>query len=296
MNLRWLSSYIAVVEEGGVTPAARKMFISPQALLQQVNLLEKEAGFQLFHRTSTGMMPTEAGEAFYRECLQLLDTWSNALETCRTIAAHRTVLRIPVMNTVLNPDSTELVCTRYRQLDPNGPEIRYINTLKPNDTWIDDLLENRFDVIKWYKAIDQDPQGTYFEKLEDVQTICICRDDHPLASYDEINLADLDGRHVGTNSAKLSEAMCGQAAELGLSVAFESIPCDRYSIASACERGCLCFVDKRIAASFATLGYQAIPLVAPSTIEVGFACREQDADTYATFFEAVRQERAQGLA
>ena len=51
--------------------------------------------------------------------------------------------------------------------------------------------------------------------------------------------------------------MYGQAAELGLSVAFESIPCDRYSIASACERGCLCFVDKRIAASFATLGYRA---------------------------------------
>lgn len=61
---------------------------------------------------------------------------------------------------------------------------------------------------------------------------------------------------MGTNSAKLSEAMYGQAAELGLSVAFESIPCDRYSIASARERGCLCFVDKRIAASFATLGYR----------------------------------------
>lgn len=70
---------------------------------------------------------------------------------------------------------------------------------------------------------------------------------------------------MGTNSAKLSEAMYGQAAELGLSVAFESILCDRYSIASARERGCLCFVDKRIAASFATLGYRAIPRVADHT-------------------------------
>lgn len=73
---------------------------------------------------------------------------------------------------------------------------------------------------------------------------------------------------MGTNSAKLSEAMYGQAAELGLSVAFESILCDRYSIASARERGCLCFVDKRIAASFATLGYRAIPRVTDHTERV----------------------------
>ena len=291
MNLQWLKSYVIVIDEGGVTAAARKMYISPQALLQQINLFEKEVGFQLLNRTSAGMTPTEAGAAFYQECQQLLKSWASALEECRAIASHASVLRIPVMSSIMSPDSTETICTRYRQLSPTGPEIRYINTSKPNDTWIDDLIEDRFDIIKWYKPVDYALDNIYFEKMADVYTACICRTDHPMAEYAELHISDLANQHIGIISTSLFENLRKQIDAMGETSVFESVASDRYSIVSACERGCICLTDTRIASSFRSLGYRAIPLAAESGIEVGFACKQEKTAAYALFFEAVRQER-----
>ncbi|MBP3701326.1 MAG: LysR family transcriptional regulator, partial [Lachnospiraceae bacterium] len=36
MNQRWLRSYIAVTECGSINKAAERLYISPQALLQQI--------------------------------------------------------------------------------------------------------------------------------------------------------------------------------------------------------------------------------------------------------------------
>ena len=40
MNNKWISSFMAVAQEGSINAAARALYISPQALLQQINLLE----------------------------------------------------------------------------------------------------------------------------------------------------------------------------------------------------------------------------------------------------------------
>lgn len=53
MNDKWLKSFLAIAETGSITSAARELYITPQALLQQLNLLESAAGFKLFHRNST---------------------------------------------------------------------------------------------------------------------------------------------------------------------------------------------------------------------------------------------------
>lgn len=45
-----LDSFIVIAESGSFSSAADKLFISRTALIQQINLLEKELGFQLFNR------------------------------------------------------------------------------------------------------------------------------------------------------------------------------------------------------------------------------------------------------
>ena len=51
---RHLDSFIVIAESGSFSSAADKLFVSRTALIQQMNLLEKDLGFQLFDRHNKG--------------------------------------------------------------------------------------------------------------------------------------------------------------------------------------------------------------------------------------------------
>ncbi|WP_415924784.1 helix-turn-helix domain-containing protein [Streptomyces sp. AK08-01B] len=56
-----MRAFVAVVEEGGLSAAARRLHISQPALSHTVSGLEREFGVQLLVRSSTGVRPTDAG-------------------------------------------------------------------------------------------------------------------------------------------------------------------------------------------------------------------------------------------
>jgi DNA-binding transcriptional LysR family regulator len=64
MNLRQLSSFLAVVEDGSFTRAARQLGISQPSLSQQIRSLEAEIGGLLIERLPRGIRLTAAGNAF----------------------------------------------------------------------------------------------------------------------------------------------------------------------------------------------------------------------------------------
>jgi DNA-binding transcriptional regulator YdaS (Cro superfamily) len=61
MELRELSAFVAVVEEGGMSAAARRLHMSQSALSQTVSGLEREIGVQTVR--TMGSYSTEAGGA-----------------------------------------------------------------------------------------------------------------------------------------------------------------------------------------------------------------------------------------
>src|SRR6059058_5302878 len=67
MDLRRLSSFLAVVDEGSFTRGARRLRISQPSLSQQIRLLESELGGQLLERLPRGVRLTAAGRAFLPE-------------------------------------------------------------------------------------------------------------------------------------------------------------------------------------------------------------------------------------
>jgi DNA-binding transcriptional LysR family regulator len=81
MELRELSAFVAVVEEGGMSAASRRLHVSQSALSQTVSALERELGVQLLERTSTGVLPTEAGTTFLAEARGVLARYNEALRT-----------------------------------------------------------------------------------------------------------------------------------------------------------------------------------------------------------------------
>ena len=61
MELRTLRYFLAVVQEGNITNAAKRLHVTQPTLSRQLAELEKELGRQLYTRGHAGIMPTEHG-------------------------------------------------------------------------------------------------------------------------------------------------------------------------------------------------------------------------------------------
>lgn len=72
MNLKEIEYIVKIAEYGNITHAAKKLFITPSALNQQLLHLEKEIGTQLFQRLRTGWLPTEAGKIYLEGAYEIL--------------------------------------------------------------------------------------------------------------------------------------------------------------------------------------------------------------------------------
>lgn len=67
MELRQIRYFVKVVEIGSMSRAALALDVVQSALSQQISRLESELATRLLQRSSKGVVPTEAGLAFFRE-------------------------------------------------------------------------------------------------------------------------------------------------------------------------------------------------------------------------------------
>lgn len=67
-----LETFICVVEAGSFSKAANKLFISPPAVIKQINALESSLDLQLFARTHRGLVLTEAGKSLYNDAKYII--------------------------------------------------------------------------------------------------------------------------------------------------------------------------------------------------------------------------------
>jgi len=67
MELRQLRYFVCAVEQGSLSRAALVLDMVQSALSQQISRLESELATRLLQRSSKGVLPTEAGLAFFRE-------------------------------------------------------------------------------------------------------------------------------------------------------------------------------------------------------------------------------------
>ncbi|MCQ4083774.1 LysR family transcriptional regulator [Streptomyces sp. RB6PN25] len=74
-----MRAFVAVVEEGGLSAAARRLHLSQPALSQTVSALERQLGVQLLVRSSTGVQATDAGMTLLSEARAVLARHDQAL-------------------------------------------------------------------------------------------------------------------------------------------------------------------------------------------------------------------------
>jgi DNA-binding transcriptional LysR family regulator len=88
VEIRELRASVAVVEDGGLSAAARRLHVSQSALSQTVQSLERQLGAQLLTRNHAGARPTPAGQALVREALSLIEHHDRALAAVTRAAGH----------------------------------------------------------------------------------------------------------------------------------------------------------------------------------------------------------------
>lgn len=87
MDIRQLRYFIAAAEHLNFTAAARHVYISPQALSQQISELENKLGVILFNRNRYCTALTAAGEALLREAKAIIVKTEEAIQITRQVAS-----------------------------------------------------------------------------------------------------------------------------------------------------------------------------------------------------------------
>lgn len=97
-----LDTFISVADCGSFTKAAERLYISPTAVMKQMNALENHLNLKLIERTSSGVTLTAAGEIIYRDAKFMID-YSRKSVAGANAATHAYDTTFCVGTSLLNP-------------------------------------------------------------------------------------------------------------------------------------------------------------------------------------------------
>lgn len=98
-----LETFVKVAECGSFTKAADALFVTPTAVMKQINALEKELSATLFDRTNHGLRLTKAGESFLRDARYILEYMERAIQKAREIEEGENRKSIRIGTSVMTP-------------------------------------------------------------------------------------------------------------------------------------------------------------------------------------------------
>lgn len=78
-----LDTFLCVAESGSFNKAAEKLYISPPAVIKQINLLEESLDVQLFLRTHRGLQLTDAGKSLYQDAKYIIQYCKDSVTRAR---------------------------------------------------------------------------------------------------------------------------------------------------------------------------------------------------------------------
>lgn len=102
MYNQMLDTFIAVADFGSFTKAAKHLYISPTAVMKQINTLENHLELRLVERTPSGVRLTDAGGIIYQDAKFMIDYSKKSVANARA-AMHALDTTFCVGTSLLNP-------------------------------------------------------------------------------------------------------------------------------------------------------------------------------------------------
>ncbi|KAF4410763.1 MULTISPECIES: LysR family transcriptional regulator [Streptomyces] len=133
IDTRLLRYFAAVAEQGNLTGAAERLYVSQPALTKQIKQLETRVGTALFVRSRNGMALTEAGRALAERVPGLLAGWDLALRETRATASRAArVLRVGFLASAANEATQRIIAEFTRRRPGWRAEMRQASWANPS--------------------------------------------------------------------------------------------------------------------------------------------------------------------
>lgn len=78
-----LETFIRMANSGSFSKAADEAFITPTAVIKQINILEGDLVLQLFVRTPRGITLTEYGKSLYKDAKYIIQYSKESVERAK---------------------------------------------------------------------------------------------------------------------------------------------------------------------------------------------------------------------
>ncbi len=178
-----LRYFVAVAEEGQITRAATRMFISQPSLSQAIVRLEAALGFDLMERHSRGITLTGQGSLFLEKARAVIAS-EEALGHTADALARAATGAIAVGFVGPPPTMTdEGLWSSFARANP-GAEVIFRDLPFPRgstERWLDEV-----DVAVCHRPLAED--GVVMLPLRDEPRVAVMRSDHPLAALSDLPL------------------------------------------------------------------------------------------------------------
>ena len=200
MYSKQIEMFGKVAELGSFSKAAEVLYITPSAVIQQMNHLEREMDCKLLVRTKQGVTLTEAGEILYRGCQEVMRLSAD-------IRRQITMLKEQSNREMLVGTSFLFKCrllyelwVRYEQDHP-GNQMRIVDIEREEGLLSKiDLMESLHFGIRWQREWN-------FLELCKMPLVCAVPKNHPLAGQKFLRYEDMRGQTLVTLSTGVSEQL-----------------------------------------------------------------------------------------
>lgn len=209
MTFSQIRYFIEVADCLSFTEAANRLYVSQQAVSNQIRNLEKEIGVPLFSRTTKQVVLTEGGKMLYDEWKELLRRSDESIETARqTYGRSRMKIRIGIAEVSGIIDVISRALASYSDA---FPEVEFETEIRPFIKLEELLQKKEADVIVTLSSELSKYESAYETRpIFDLQLGIALSAKHRLGDKLDLSIADLREETI----YMLSSAYSSEAEEL----------------------------------------------------------------------------------
>lgn len=194
-----LTTFISVAENGSFSKSADVLYITPTAVMKQINALEERLGITLFERTNHGLKLTEAGKSFLQYAKYIVDYSDRAIEKAKEIDNKDKQQSIRIGTSIMTP--AKFLLDVWAEIQKFNPYLK-IELIPFENTPINsvEILKNLGKHIDIVAGLSDDnfleERGCKAAHLYDKKLLFAIPVTHPLCGKEKITLSDLKSRKV----------------------------------------------------------------------------------------------------
>lgn len=194
-----LATFVSVAENGSFTKAADALFITPTAVMKQINALEERLGVTLFARTNHGLQLIEAGKSFLQDARYIIDYSDRAIEKAKEIDSKNNRQSIRIGTSIMTP--AKFLLDIWAEIQKFNPYLKIeLIPFENNPVNSVEILRNlgkHIDIVAGlYDEAFLKERGCKAAHLYDKKLLFAIPVTHPLCGKTKIELSDLKDRKV----------------------------------------------------------------------------------------------------